>query len=77
MIKASIVLLVAFFITCVLKKRSAAERHLLWVAAIAAAAILPLLGLLVPFWEPAFAQRGDQRASHDRDDVYKPDIDGF
>ena len=57
MIKATVVLLVAFCITSVLKRRSAAERHLLWVAAIAAAAVLPLLGLLVPTWEPAFAQR--------------------
>src|SRR5262249_1290280 len=57
MIKASVLLLAAFCITSALKRRSAAERHLVWAAAIAAASVLPVLGILIPSSEPAFAQR--------------------
>jgi TonB family protein len=57
MIKASVVLLAAFCITSILKRRAAAERHLVWVAALTSAAVLPIIGVLVPSWEPPFARR--------------------
>jgi bla regulator protein blaR1 len=57
MIKATIVLLAAHVVIPLLKRRSAAERHALWTAALATAALLPLLTWLLPSWEPAWAQR--------------------
>ena len=57
MIKATIVLLVAHAVIPLLKRRSAAERHALWTAALAIATLLPLLTWLLPSWEPAWAQR--------------------
>ena len=54
MIKATIVLLVAHAVIPPLKRRSAAERHALWTAALAIAALLPLLTWLLPAWEPAW-----------------------
>jgi len=57
MIKATIFLIAAHLLMPCLRRRSAAERHALWVAAIAVATILPLLTWLLPSWEPAWAQR--------------------
>jgi len=57
MIKATFVLLCAVCVIPRLRRRSAAERHLFWAATLAAASLLPLLGLLVPSWEPAWAHR--------------------
>src|SRR5690349_11508009 len=57
MIKATIVLLAAHAVIPLLKRRSAAQRHALWTAALAIAALLPLLTWLLPSWEPAWAQR--------------------
>src|SRR4029453_15076807 len=57
MIKATLILLLAAGVSRLLRKRSAAERHLLWVAALAAASLLPLLTLIVPAWRPAVAGR--------------------
>ena len=57
MIKATIVLLVAHAVIPLLKRRSAAERHALWTAALAIATLLPLLTWLLPSWEPAWALR--------------------
>jgi TonB family protein len=57
MIKATLILLIACGVSRLLRKRSAAERHLLWVAAIAAASLIPLLSLVVPAWRPAAAGR--------------------
>jgi TonB family protein len=57
MIKASALLVVAFCITWLLKQRAAAERHVVWTAAILSAAALPVLTLLLPSWHPALAQR--------------------
>ena len=48
MIKATIVLLAAHAVIPLLKRRSAAERHALWTAALAIAAFLPLLTWLAP-----------------------------
>ena len=56
MIKATLVLLAAHAIIPCLRRRSAAERHALWVASLAAAAVVPLLAWLLPSWEPAWAQ---------------------
>jgi TonB family protein len=57
MIKATIVLLAAQLLIPVLRRRSAAERHALWTAGLAIAALLPVLAWLLPSWEPAWAQR--------------------
>ena len=57
MIKATIVLLAAYVIIPLLKRRSAAERHAVWTAVLATAALLPLLTGLLPSWEPGWAQR--------------------
>src|SRR6266849_3717362 len=57
MIKASVILAAAFCVTCFLRRRSAAERHLVWIAAIISAALLPILSLLLPVWQPGLAQR--------------------
>jgi TonB family protein len=57
MIKASFVLAAAFSITWFLRRRSAAERHLVWAAAIIAGAALPLFTLFLPSWQPELAQR--------------------
>ena len=57
MIKATIVLLAAHVIIPLLKRRSAAERHAVWTAVLATAALLPLLTWLLPSWEPGWAQR--------------------
>jgi TonB family protein len=57
MIKATIVLLAAHAILPCLRRRSAAERHALWVASLATAAVVPLLAWLLPSWEPAWALR--------------------
>ena len=51
MIKASLILAGTLCLVSLLRRRSAAERHMLWAAAIGSAAILPLLGVLVPTWE--------------------------
>jgi TonB family protein len=57
MIKATLVLLAAHLVIPYLRRRSAAERHALWTAVLAVAAVLPLLTWLLPSWEPAWAQR--------------------
>ena len=52
MIKATLLLWFAVCAIPRLRHRSAAERHLLWVACLAAATLLPLLRLLLPGWQP-------------------------
>jgi TonB family protein len=54
MIKATLLLLFAGFVIPRLRRRSAAERHLLWAASLAAATLLPLLRLLLPEWQPGW-----------------------
>ena len=56
MIKATLVLLAAHAIIPWLRRRSAAERHALWAASLATAAMVPLLAWLLPAWEPHWAQ---------------------
>jgi TonB family protein len=60
MIISTAVLLAAHVIVPRLRARSAAERHLLWAASLAATAMLPLLALLFPRWEPEWARLGDE-----------------
>jgi TonB family protein len=57
MIKTTIVVLAAWLLVPRLRRRSAAERHALWAAALAVAATLPLLSLALPSWQPAWARR--------------------
>ena len=57
MISATAVLIAAHVIVPRLRLRSAAERHLWWAASLAAAAMLPLLGLVIPRWEPEWIAR--------------------
>src|ERR1043166_6773906 len=57
MIRAALVLLAAHLIIARLRGRSAAERHGLWVAAVAVAALLPLVAGWLPVWHADFAQR--------------------
>ena len=55
MIRATIALLIAHAIIPRLRRASAAERHLFWVAAMATAAMLPGLALVMPAWRPIWA----------------------
>jgi TonB family protein len=55
MIRATIVLLIAHVVIPRLRRASAAERHLLWTAAMATAAALPGLALIMPAWRPIWA----------------------
>jgi TonB family protein len=57
MIKATLVLAAAHLVIPRLRRRSAAERHALWAASLGSAVMLPLLALLIPSWEPDWAQR--------------------
>ena len=50
--KITLLLLAAHLIAMILRRRSAAERHLVWLAALAGALVLPLIGRLMPVWEP-------------------------
>jgi TonB family protein len=55
-IKATVVLLLARALIPRLTSRSAAERHLLWMAALGAATVLPLLDATLPAWQPAWTR---------------------
>jgi TonB family protein len=57
MIKASAILAIAFFVTGLMRRRAAAERHIVWAAAIFSAAALPLLSFILPTWQPSLAGR--------------------
>ena len=54
MIKATLFLWLAACVIPRLRRRSAAERHLLWAASLAAASLFPLLSLFLPAWQPAW-----------------------
>lgn len=56
MIRATIVLLVAWLVIPRLRRRSAAERHLIWAAALMMAAVLPAWTALMPAWAPDWAR---------------------
>jgi TonB family protein len=57
MIKSSAILLAGLLVTWILRRRGAAERHIVWAAAIISAALLPVLSFLLPAWQPGLAQR--------------------
>ena len=57
MIKASVLLAVVFFFAGTLRRRSASERHLVWVLVLALASALPILSVLLPSWQPDGARR--------------------
>jgi TonB family protein len=57
MIKASIIPAIAYVLTFLMRRRPAAEHHIVWVAAIFSSALLPVLSLVMPSWQPAFAAR--------------------
>ena len=57
MIKGSAVLLAGLLVTWILRRRGAAERHIVWAAAIISAALLPVLSFVLPAWQPGLAQR--------------------
>jgi len=57
MIKASLILAAAFCVARLFCRRSAAERHILWAAAIGSAALLPLLASFLPPWQPELVSR--------------------
>jgi TonB family protein len=56
-IKGTVILIAACLVIPCLRRRSAAERHALWTAALVAASAQPLLTGWLPAWEPAWARR--------------------
>ena len=57
MIRATFVLLAAHLVIARLRRSSAAQRHLLWAASLGGAALLPLLGVVLPAWQPEWVGR--------------------
>jgi len=57
MIKATLLLLLTWYLVPRMTRRSAAERHLLWAASLGAACLLPPLDQLLPAWQPEWARR--------------------
>ncbi len=57
MIRASLILALAWCASRLLKNRPAAERHFLWVFALAAATLTPLLMRIVPAWQSEVAAK--------------------
>jgi len=55
MIRATFVLIVAHLLLPRLRRRSASERHLLWTLCLGMAVVLPLLGSVLPSWQPEWA----------------------
>jgi len=55
MIKATLILLVAMCITTLMRRRSAAERHMVWAAALISAALLPAFSGFMPAWQSPWA----------------------
>ena len=51
MIKVALLYLIAVAVIPRLRARSAAERHLLWAATVAIAAVLPVLDSIIPQWQ--------------------------
>jgi beta-lactamase regulating signal transducer with metallopeptidase domain len=48
--KSSLIFVVAMLVTLAMRRRGAATRHLVWLGAVLAAALLPALTLIVPTW---------------------------
>jgi TonB family protein len=56
-IKASVLLAAMFCVAGALRRRSASERHVVWVIVLAFASVLPILSGLLPAWQPEYARR--------------------
>jgi beta-lactamase regulating signal transducer with metallopeptidase domain len=56
-LRGAIVLLLALVLTYMLRRRSAAVRHLVWVGAIVVQLLLPLFAIWGPRWEVAISNR--------------------
>ena len=56
MIQATAILALVYCALAARPRRSAAERHALWAAALGAAALLPLLGVVLGAWQPSWAR---------------------
>src|SRR5262245_3112973 len=54
-IKVSLILGIAFGVGRLLRRRSAAMRHMMWSAACLSAVVLPLFNLLLPSWQTRLA----------------------
>jgi TonB family protein len=52
MIKASLLLALVYCLMFFMRRRPSAERHMIWVLAIHCAALLPLLTIALPAWQP-------------------------
>jgi len=57
MMKGSLILATAYVLNFLLRRRSAADRHIVWVTATFSAALLPVFSVVLPSWQPAFAAR--------------------
>jgi TonB family protein len=55
-IQATLILACAYLAAKALSRRSSAEHHVLWAAALGAAALLPLLSVLLGAWQPTWAR---------------------
>ena len=56
MIQATLLLAFAWAAAKLMSRRSPAERHLLWAAALGAAALLPPISLLLGLWQPTWTR---------------------
>ena len=56
-LKSLVLLAVAIVATALLRRCSAAARHLVWCAALVGALLLPLLSLALPQWQVSFLPR--------------------
>lgn len=57
MIKASLLLAAVFAMAPLFRRRSPAERHVLWAAALLLAALMPVFAGIAPRWQPEFVRR--------------------
>jgi TonB family protein len=55
-IQATLILAFAYLAAKALRRRSSAEHHVLWAAALGAAALLPVLSVLLATWQPTWAR---------------------
>jgi TonB family protein len=56
-IAATLVLVAGCGVIPLLRRRSAAQRHVLWAATLAVAALAPVLGLVLPSWQPDWVRQ--------------------
>jgi len=63
MIKATLILLVAMCIATLMRRRSAAERHMVWAAAIISATLLPVFSGFMPSWQVVLGRQHRESAA--------------